>query len=221
MYKEKISHNRQSQIPSNRLAELLLERDLKRSELAEMIDEDPSVVSSWITGKRNLSDEKRLLIAKALDVDVDIIIDNACSIPIVATCDKQFHVHAYRATDKSLNLKCRTIRFPSYVIGILEIAESEHVWWNKTIHIVPHRKKSWIEKSEIHPVSDNHMCYMSTTAGKQYIGIPRTNGKKWSIHSPVNTEIESYVDLLWSVPLLASIPNWSVMDLSFVNTLED
>tara|TARA_R110000868_G_scaffold274_8_gene2359 strand:+ start:773 stop:1435 length:663 start_codon:yes stop_codon:yes gene_type:complete len=211
---------------SHRLNEILLEKDVKKSELASILNVDASVVSGWISGKRILTMKSRSLIADKLKIDVNEISDFTCEIPIVGYAEyNNYRIIDAKVMDKIQSLKVKNAILPKGMQAIKLQHTSDYNWRRDLIWLFKNTIDSSIQQKRVHRGVDFRLCICETAHGIKYLAEVRKTLEKdrYTLHAVVGGEPLANcigIELNWACPVYCSYANHDVLETSFVNSLD-
>ena len=205
-----------------RLAELLVLHDMKQSELAQKLQVDQSVVSSWLNGRRTVPPEKRINICDLFDVPIAELSSFNCEIPIYGEVQDDFSIIDFDPIKHKKRLLIKNLYFPADCIGYIYGINQKYSWRYNAIWVVRVVKGRWADTNKVHPQSDGRLCLIQPTGGRKILGVPfaDTDGT-WNIHAMNDGNlIHKDVEVDYAIPILSALPNWSVLEKSFDPNLE-
>ena len=211
---------------SHNLEKILSSHDMKKSELAKLLNLDPSVISGWVSGKRILTMDSRKLIAEKLKIDVNELTDFCSEIPIVGYAEYlDYRVIEAKLMDKIQSLKIKTSIVPENMQGIMMQRASDYNWRRDTIWVFKNKPDGCINEKRVHPLIDYRLAFAETDNGVKYIAEVRKtpNHDRYSLHAIHGGEPLpncSDIELNWAVPIYGTYHNHTILDTSFTPTLD-
>ena len=205
-----------------RIAELLIERDMKQSELAEKVGVDASVVSSWISGRRGVPKDKKIQICEQFNIPITELNYFNCEIPVYGEVQDNFEILDFDPIKHKKRLLIKNLFFPSDCVGYIYGNRQEYNWRFNAIWVVRVVKGRWADRNECHPQCDGRFCLIQITGGRKMLGVPHSNTDgSYSIHSIGDGTLLLKGQFLdYAIPVLAGLPNWAVLVKSFHPDLE-
>jgi transcriptional regulator with XRE-family HTH domain len=205
-----------------RIAELLIERDMKQSELAEKVGVDASVVSSWISGRRGVPQDKKIQICEQFNIPLTELNHFNCEIPVYGEVQDNFEIIDFDPIKFKKRLLIKNLFFPSDCVGYIYGNRQEYNWRFNAIWVVRVVKGRWADKNECHPQCDGRFNLIQITGGKKMLGVPHSNTDgSYNIHSIGDGTLLLKGQFLdYAIPILAGLPNWGALIKSFHPDLE-
>ena len=213
-------HGDQTQI-AHRLQELLIDNNMKQTELATHLDVDPSVISTWINGRRTIPQKNIEDIADVFGLPLPDVQHFGCEIPILGEVRENYQVVQYDTLTSKKRVKCKTVFLPADCVGYIYVSETPFNWRDQMIFIARVRKGGMVDQRKIHHKSDGRLCLIAVN-NKKMIAIPRKKQDgSWDLFALGDNRIlVQSADIQYSLPILCQLPNWSVLPYGFHETLE-
>ena len=206
----------------DKLSEILFERDMKRTELAQAMGEDPSVISAWIHGRRQISDEKKDKLARILEVPYAELQLTNCSIEIKGSIEDDFTVIDFDNVLQPKRLKLKNILVPDDVAGYIFNPSNTDGWRSGIINCVRFVKGNWVDRKEVSPDCDGRFSFVKTQGNQKMFGIAIKKGDGlYDMCASTDGQVFARnVELEYGLPVLCCFFNWMLMENSFYDTLD-
>jgi len=211
---------------AERLQELLFLNNMKQADLAEKIDVDPSVISSWVNGRRSIPQKNIEDLAEIFELPIADIAHFGCQIPILGEIRENYYIHSYDPLVTKKTIKCKTVWLPGDCVGYIYVSETPYNWRDQMIFIARIRKGGMVDQQMTHKNSNGRICLLGLTneykVSEKMIAIPRKNkDDSWDIYAiGDNRLVIQNVDISYCIPILCQFPNWHLLEFGFHNKLE-
>mgnify|MGYP003638609075 CR=1 FL=1 len=206
----------------DKLSEILFERDMKRTELAEAMGEDPSVISAWIHGRRTISDEKKEKLSKILNIPYTELQLTNCTIDIKGSIEDNYTVIDYDNNASPRRLKLKNILVPEDVYGYIYNPTNTSGWRSGAIYCVRIMKGRWVDSKIVSSDCDGRFSFVKTQDNKKMFGVPikKADGLYDICAMSDGQVFARNVELEYGLPVLCCFFNWMLMERSFYDTLD-
>lgn len=211
-------------VSATKLREILLDRDMTQTELATLLNEDRSVVSLWITGRRLISEEKKEKICRLLEIELSELSDYSSSVPIVGETSESMIVLNYSALDRIPILKLKNSILPTDLQGIIYNSRKNRQARQETIFCFRNTPGKYISENKIHEQADNATCFCEHVNGTRFIAdvYKLSNTGFYSlyhVHSQKIINNCNSIELHFAMPIWCQFTNWRILNVSFDNNL--